>query len=195
MCKPILRAKSAIRITLLLWTAIAILSCGGRQTDSAQFDDIVTEALLREGFDQQVEATFARESTQELRAYWLQVPPPSANRPTQFELSVTVKASGAFLSPEKWEERRAAVMALYPNRDSAFIESEFPRVGLRAMKLAGPAGPGGATYGLVFTTQDNKFDIQMTVFQPSSDGAEVPEYHLSRVAQKMANAYQRKNGY
>jgi hypothetical protein len=145
------------------------------------------------GFDRRPDALrFGQEAGQESRLYWLRIPAQGDEGSFHFELAVAVAEAGTMLTPEEWERKRNELAALYPDRDKAFFDHEFPAVGARARRMVGPAGPGGASYGLVFTTHDDRFDVRLTILNQAPADVDLPDYDLLRVAKRIAEAYEDK---
>jgi hypothetical protein len=181
----------------LLLGLVLLYSCAHQPPDLNAFDAIIDESLLINGMDRPIAAVFEWEAAVDSRVYALRYPLSSpdsgaADRgESYFVCTVQVGPAGTFLSSERVEERRQALQATYPNRGKEFFENEFPAVGKRAMRRTGPIGPGGSSFGLIFTTNDERFDIQVTVSNQASEAVELPEFDLIGTAKRISERYDR----
>ncbi|MDZ7637517.1 MAG: hypothetical protein U5J83_04610, partial [Bryobacterales bacterium] len=105
---------------------------------------------------------FRKRTEADQRIYALRIPAGGDSPEPYFLCVVRVSPGGTLLTRERWEERRRVLQATYPDRGPEFLENESPAIGLRALREPVFAGPGGASFGLAFTTHDALFDVQLT---------------------------------
>lgn len=101
-----------------------------------------------------------------------------------YVLVVSVAPSGRFLDPAQYEARRAAFQ-----QTGAGMRAEFPAIGLRAQRELFGFGPGGAAYGLTFTTRDGQYDVRIMVSSLLPDSVTEPELDLEALARDIEARY------
>jgi len=69
------------------------------------------------------------------------------------------------------------------------MEREFPRIGSRAQREIFGIGPGGSAYGLTFTTDDERFDVQFTITQRLPDTMAPQNIDIYPLAKRLNEAY------
>jgi len=106
-------------------------------------------------------------------------------RPAQhFMLQIAVARAGRFLDPVRYEARRAAFQG-----EDAAREAEFPAIGLRAQSEFFGFGPGGAAYGLTFTTRDGRYDVRIIFSSLLPEEVAAPELDLEGLARGIESRY------
>ena len=178
-----------------LWVLAWALACGSesptREIDPPDWRGIITDELLG---DSPGDAVLVAEAKAPGEVYLVAYPPPPEAPTWNRSVAVEVQPAGRLLDPE--EHGRALGGATEAER-----RAMFPSIGSRAMQTAPFVGPGGSTFGLVFTTQDERFDIEVTVSESGGrDGATeavgLPDLlELSeRIAKRYAGQVRRAEG-
>ncbi|MDC0711206.1 hypothetical protein POL68_22240 [Stigmatella sp. ncwal1] len=99
-------------------------------------------------------------------------------------LLVSLAPAGHFLNPIQYEARRAAFQ-----QTGRSLEAEFPSIGLRAQREFFGFGPGGASYGLTFTTQDGQQDVRVAVSLLLPNTVNEPNLDLDAFARHIEARY------
>lgn len=102
-----------------------------------------------------------------------------------YVLDIAVAPMGYFLDPILYERRKDTTEAWC---DTSF-EADYPSIGRRAQREFFGVGPGGAAYGLTFTTSDGRFDIRITVSSLMPEEIEGPHFDLDGFARRLSNRY------
>lgn len=106
------------------------------------------------------------------------------NSAEHYTLQVSVAPAGRFLDPVQYEARRATFQ-----QAGAEMHAEFPAIGLRAQREFFGAGPGGASYGLTFTTRDGQYDVRISVSALLPEGVTEPNLDLEAFARDIEARY------
>lgn len=124
------------------------------------WDDIATEAFFAEVLRAGTAIDFSTETADGTRSYVASVRfSPSAGTAADdsfYVAAVSVAPAGGFLDPEEVDRARAA-------SPPDTLARDFPAIGLRARSEPLFFGPGGATYGVAFTTEDGRYDVKVTL--------------------------------
>jgi hypothetical protein len=101
--------------------------------------------------------------------------------------AIAVAPSGKLLDAGAHERRRKQP------RSAAETARDFPQIGKRAqLELLG-FGPGGAAFGLTFTTSDGKLDVKVTVSNLLPEGVDVPDFDIEGTARRIALRYDHRD--
>jgi hypothetical protein len=92
-----------------------------------------------------------------------------------YVLTVHVAPAGTFLTAAKYKERLDEFRRQFSDRGPEFFRWQFPPVGSRAMQELHGFGPGGASFGWVFTTKDELFDVRVSMANLLSEGIPDPD--------------------
>jgi hypothetical protein len=101
-----------------------------------------------------------------------------------YVVDIAVAPVGNFLDPSLYKRRRNSAM----QGDPALM-ADYPPIGLRAQREFFGVGPGGAAYGLTFTTSDERFDIRITISSLMPEGAEEPQLDINGFARDLSDRY------
>ena len=88
-----------------------------------------------------------------------------------------VTAGGRLLDVDAYQRRRTR-FERKPGRTAESLAGEFPSIGRRAQRELLGFGPGGAGFGLTFTTTDGRFDVRVRVSNLLPASAEVPDFDV-----------------
>ena len=104
-------------------------------------------------------------------------------------LVVAIAPGGSLLSDEAYRRRVDAVQQEQQTRQPGYAEYELPSYGKRALRRFLGFGPGGAGYGLVFTTSDGRYDVEVAVSSLLPMGTDTPEMDIDAIAGGIARRY------
>jgi len=107
--------------------------------------------------------------------------PPAIDPDYLLSAAVEVRSAGTLLN--RAEHERA--VATTPLNERA---GRFPLVGARAQTTTPFFGPGGSSFGLLFTTNDERFDIKVNVLQSGAEG-NVPTLDALDISSRLHQAY------
>jgi hypothetical protein len=99
-------------------------------------------------------------------------------------VDVAIGEAGHYLQATTFQQRKDSDI----QRDAAAI-ADYPTIGARAKREFLGAGPGGAAYGLTFTTTDERFDVRITVSNLLPDAITVPTFDIDGFAQRLSHSY------
>lgn len=102
--------------------------------------------------------------------------------------AVAVAPAGVFLDPKEVERARAA-------SPPDTLARDFPAIGLRARSEPVFFGPGGATYGVAFTTGDGKYDVKVTLAASPIGAQSDPSFDPHAAARRLETLYRGRQRY
>lgn len=122
------------------------------------WDEIVTEAYFAAAMRAGTAIDYTIETAEGTRSYVASVRLASSEAAGDrvYVATVSVAPAGGFLDPKEVERERAA-------SPPDTLERDFPAIGLRARSEPVFFGPGGATYGVAFTTGDGRYDVKVAL--------------------------------
>ncbi len=85
----------------------------------------------------------------------------TVNGKVVMSIVVAVKPAGKGLDPEVWKKAFSVATA----KDKI---NQFPEIGIRALEQVPTFSPDGALSGVLFTTSDELFDVQVSFYESSS---------------------------
>lgn len=103
-------------------------------------------------------------------------------------ISVQVAPAGHFLNPVEYEARRASFKA-----QGVELPGDFPDIGMRAQSDVFGVGPGGASYGITFTTRDGLYDVRVMKSNLLPGDVSVPQISLEALARRIEARYNSKD--
>jgi hypothetical protein len=158
------------------------------------FDDLITRKLVASGFKRPIKFSFKVFEEDKTRSYISDYQFPR-KKPTQhYTCSISVAPAGTFIAPQEYERRRAEVKREYSDRGEEYLLHRFPPIGKRAQQDFSTFGPGGAIFGLTFTTSDGKFDVRISISNVLPDDVETPVFDIDGTAKRISQLYDRKSG-
>ncbi len=107
--------------------------------------------------------------------------PPASDPDYILSVAVEVGPAGTLLDIPEYERS----MLLTPLAERA---KRFPNVGSRSQTTTPFFGPGGSSFGLVSTTKDERFDINVHIMQGGAKG-EVATFDVLEVSTRLHQAY------
>jgi hypothetical protein len=157
--------------------------------DTAQglglFDVLITKAdIIREFESKKVMDFNVSTGSDGVRHFIAQYPFKRRTPAEHYAIDIAVAPMGHFLNPILYKQRRNVAM----QGDSA-QKADYPAIGYRAQREFFGVGPGGAAYGLTFTTSDERFDIRITISSLMPEGVEGPQFDVDRFAQHLSDRY------
>jgi hypothetical protein len=145
---------------------------------------LVDEPLVAKAFEPTIPLSTRFDGEDEVQSFVAEYPF-ERRRPAQhFMLGISVARAGRFLDPVRYEARRAAFQGAEAAR-----EAEFPAIGLRAQSEFFGFGPGGASYGLTFTTRDGRYDVRIVVSSLLPEEVVEPRLDLEGLARGIESRY------
>lgn len=150
----------------ILATALLGTACGTHASglpDLKSFDRIITRDLLAAGYRDSVPLSFGVVDQDSTRVYWSEYQFARADPAEHYTCAVTVAKAGQLLDRREHEERYRRFQRDYADRGPAYLLHEFPHIDRRAQREFIAFGPGGAAFGLTFTTSDGRYDVRIVV--------------------------------
>jgi hypothetical protein len=176
--------------------AVAVLLGGGAQgaagADLDVFDEIVTRAEMAAGFDRPHPFSFEVDQEDGARVYAADVAFARTARAQRYLCAVMVTAGGRLLDVDAHQRRRARFEG-EPGHTAESLAGEFPSIGRRAQRELFAFGPGGAAFGLTFTTTDGKFDVRVMLSNLLPRSAEVPAFDVDETARRISLLYDERD--
>lgn len=190
--------KPLINILLVTIEIALLVACSNDKPipppDIIVFKKIITKELMTAGFKQpDVALVFQTKQKNGTQIYEAMVNFTQTNPDQHYVSSISVAKVGTFLSPADYEQRKTAVKQEAGNTTDK-MRNQFPDIGKRATQEFWGAGPGGASFGLTFTTSDENFDVQIAVSNLLPDGVEDPDFNVEATARKISNLYDQRLG-
>jgi len=158
------------------------------KTGLAVFDDIITRAEMARGLEKEIPFSFDVYEENEARIYASAFEFPRTRPREHYVFSVIVARAGMLLDVREHEQRRAE-FERQPNASEDALRAEFPAIGKRAQRNIFGFGPGGAGYGLTFTTSDGTFDVRIAVSNLLPSSVEAPHFRVFETAQRISYLY------
>jgi len=180
--------------------AVALLgtACGttGRGLpDLNSFDSIITAELIAAGYREKVPLTFGVVDQDSTRVYWSNFEFQRLDPAEHYTCAVTVARAGQLLDPREHEERYRRFQRDYADRGPEYLLHEFPKIGKRAQRELIALGPGGAAFGLAFTTSDGRYDVRIVVSNLLPNSIEDdPDCDIDVTATRISDLYDQAAG-
>ena len=157
------------------------------------FDDLITRELVTAGFKRPIRFSFKTFEHEKARVYESAYQLRQRRPAEHYICLIGVAPSGALLDPQEYDRRLSEVEQQAASRHGEYLSEELPSIGKRAMRQFFGFGPGGAAYGLTFTTSDGKFDIRITISNLLPKGVKDPGFDLLKTARQISLRYDRKS--
>ncbi len=158
-------------------------------SEGAQWDRIVVPAVFMVGLTGPASLDFERQHEDGVYLYVSSQDLPEGTDAHDHNLcSVAVGPAGRFLTEEAVETFRARLVA-DETVSEVQVASQLPDIGRRAMVDAVGFGPGGAAYGLTFTTSDGRYDVRVTVSNRLPEGVDGVAFDPEAVARQVSQRY------
>ena len=110
--------------------------------------------------------------------------------------SISVAEAGTFIDPKVYEKEYGRLKSEYmkssPGRWWQQLLIDFPKVGKRARWGHITAGPGGTTFGLLFTTSDGMYDVKILISNLLPDTIEGPDLDIEQIAVGISDRYNKR---
>lgn len=188
--------RSSGRSLLPALHALALcIACGprgGGVPGLESFDSIITKDMVSSGYTGTVPLSFRVLERDGSRIYEAAYEFRSTDPAQHHTCSITVAKAGTLLDPKEYEKRYSETERDNADRGPEYLLSQFPRIGRRAQRDIFGAGPGGASFGLTFTTSDGLFDVRITVSELLPEGVEDPRFDFEKAARKISDLYDKK---
>lgn len=179
---------------LVLLLCVSLCVNGQPLPELKKFDKLITRELVAAGFKQTIQFSFKVSESEKTRVYESAYQFKQRSPEEHYTCSISVAPAGVLLDPHEYERRRADAGQRAANRRGEYLSEEFPSIGKRALRQVFGAGPGGAAYGLTFTTSDGKFDIRIMVSNLLPEGVKDPDFDILKTAQNISRLYEHKSG-
>jgi len=154
----------------------------------AVFDDIITRTEMARGFKRAIPFSFNVHEETNTRLYVGVYEFRRMSPKEHYVFSAVVALAGVLLDVREYERRRAE-FERQPDLNEDALRAEFPAIGKRAMRNIFGFGPGGAGYGLTFTTSDERFDVRIAVSNLLPANVEPPDFRVYETAQRVSYLY------
>ena len=179
--------------------AVALLgtACGttGRGVpDLESFDRIITKDLVAAGFREKVPVSFMVTDQDSLRVYVTDYPFPRTDPAQRYTCFITVSKAGVLIDLRAYEQRYSKAQRDYADSGQEYLRSRFPQIGKRAQSEFFGVGPGGAAFGLTFTTSDERYDVRIILSNLLPVAVDDPGFDVDSTARRIAAAYDRTDG-
>ncbi|MGD9217460.1 MAG: hypothetical protein PVJ84_21790, partial [Desulfobacteraceae bacterium] len=93
--------------------------------------------------------------------------------------SISVASAGTFINPQQYQKEYNRLQNDHkrasPDRWQQRLLLDFPDIGSRAQWGHISAGPGGASFQLMFTTSDGRYDIKALISNLLPENVESPD--------------------
>jgi hypothetical protein len=107
--------------------------------------------------------------------------------------SISVASAGTFINPQQYQKEYNRLLndhkRAYPDRWHQRLLLDFPDIGARAQWGHISAGPGGASFQLMFTTSDGRYDIKALISNLLPENVESPDLELEQIAKAISDHY------
>jgi hypothetical protein len=107
--------------------------------------------------------------------------------------SISVASAGTFINPQQYQKEYNQLENEHkqasPDRWQQQLLLDFPNIGARAQWGHGSAGPGGASFQLMFTTSDGRYDIKTLISNLLPENVESPDLELEQIAKAISDHY------
>jgi hypothetical protein len=154
----------------------------------AVFDDIITRTEMARGFEKEIPFSFTVHEEDSVRVYGGDYEFPRTRPEQHYVFSAVVASAGELLDVREYERRRAE-LERQPNVSEDSLRAEFPPIGKRAQRNVFSFGPGGASYGLTFTTTGGTFDVRIVVSNLLPANVEPPNFRVYETARRISDLY------
>jgi hypothetical protein len=186
-------SKQWMLVILQAITLSAALPAHGQAPPELKgFDNLITRELVTAGFKRPIRFSFKTFEHEKTRIYESAYQLKQKRSGDHYICLIGVAPSGVLLDPEEYDRRRAEVEQEAASRSGEYLSEELPSIGKRAMRQFFGFGPGGAAYGLTFTTSDGKFDVRITISNLLSNGVKDPGFDVLKTARQISLRYDRK---
>jgi len=177
--------------------ALLCVACGPPRAtapDLTAFDKIVTRELVASAFQRKVPVSFQVLADDSTRIYHGEYQFRHVDPADHYNCFIIVAAAGALLDSRTYEQRYSETERNYADRGKEYLLSQFPPIGKRAQRSLFGFGPGGAAFGLTFTTSDGKFDVRIMVSSLLPTTIEDPRFDVDSAARRISELYDRDAG-
>jgi len=181
MARPATGAVTRKRILAPL-LALAFAACAH---GLSIWDEIVTEAYFADAMRAGTAIDYTVETAEGARSYVASVRLSSSAGAVNnaiYVAAVSIAPAGGFLDPEEVERARAA-------SPPDALARDFPAIGLRARSEPLFVGPGGAIYGVAYTTGDGRYDVKVTLATRLTGDLPDPGFDPHAAAQRLETLY------
>lgn len=174
---------------LSIFSGIVELGCAGAiEPNVTLFDALITKDVIAGEFVPKKPLDFSvTEADAGVRRFSAEYRFDRRNAAEHYTLDISVAPAGHFLDPSAYKNRRDSEA-----QDDTPSEADYPSIGKRARREFFGVGPGGAAYGLTFTTTDGQFDIRIIVSNLMPAGVEEPQFDLDGFARRLSERYDAK---
>ncbi|MGH8621499.1 MAG: hypothetical protein ACRET3_05105 [Burkholderiales bacterium] len=182
------------RVFVVALLCVACGTAGRGLPDLTAFDTIITPELITAGYRQKVPLAFGVVDNDSTRVYWSQYQFTRADPAEHYTCAITVAKAGQLLDRREHEERYRRFQRDYADRGPDYLVHEFPHIGRRAQREFIAFGPGGAAFGLAFTTSDGRYDLRIVVSNLLPNGVDDPDCDVDATAKRISDLYDKYAG-
>lgn len=190
--KTILRSQ--ISYSLLFFGLISFTACSSNSPSIIHsgfdiFDSFLNNQFVKNKLNQDYPLEFIVDTLDNKKSYSYTLKFNQINENQYYLFGVAVAKAGVLLNADELKSDKK-------NADSSLNEINFPRIGKRAKRETGFFGPGGSSYGLVFTTTDGLYDVKIVVSMLLPENVDSPDIDIRHAARTISNIYdehQQKN--
>ncbi len=191
------RVRGSRHQSLGIVIALLCVACGPPRAsapDLRSFDKIVTRELVTSAFQRRIPISFEVLQHDSTRIYRSDYQFRRADSADHYTCFITVAAAGTLLDSRNYQHLYSETERNYADRGKEYLLRQFPRIGKRAQRNVFAFGPGGAAFGLTFTTSDTTFDVRIMVSNLLPAGIEDPGFDVDGAARRISELYDRSVG-
>jgi hypothetical protein len=190
--RNILLAQIPTAISFLLILMVSNVYCSGK-SKLEMFDRIITSKIAIGKDATKYPFSLSAGTKQGTRDYIFELQFKKSDPYHHYVCAISVASAGTFINPQQYqkeynrlqnEQKRA-----YPDRWQQQLLLDFPKIGARAQWGHMSAGPGGASFQLMFTTSDGRYDIKTMISNLLPESVESPNLELEQIAKAISNHY------
>lgn len=169
-------------LLIFFWSLLLSSGCIGQETKHP-FDGIIDKQLFKEALTFE----FNREANDGSRSYSYNFEFDKTSEAQHYLFLVTVVNAGDLLDLEEYTTIRLS-LANKPD----VLARDFPDIGKRARRDPPSFGPGGSTFGLTFTTSDERYDVRLVVSNLLPKGVVDPNIDIEKIGRMISDRYDNK---
>lgn len=171
---------------LLIFFVVYSSSCASSEFNF--FDSYLDRQFVTNQFQQQkVPLDFVSDTVDNKRSYAYTLKFEQTSENQYYLFGVYVSKAGELLDIKEFDKDYKNFVSKNPKPKK--IEIEFPNIGKRARRDAGFFGPGGSSYGLVFTTSDGLYDVKLVESLLLPANVAPPNIDIRQFARTISSAY------
>lgn len=192
-----MNARKSIAFAYLMLLALAVNGQDGGTSDLGIFDRLISKELIEAHFAEQTPFPFSFTVTRkrDARYYGVEYQFPRSDPVQHYVCSIQVASGETLLDPEQYRQHYSRIKNdYYAERGEKYMLYQFPDIGKRAQQDHWVFGPGGASFGLTFTTSDGKYDVRIIISNLFSEEVDDPGFDVEGAAREISRRYDKEVG-